>query len=93
METIRKIRPLFDRVFVKPAEKKTKTSAGIIIPETGREGLLEGRVVAVGPGKKDEPMTVKVGDHVMFRSGREIEIEEVNYLIMRQEDIYAIIQG
>ncbi len=74
-----------------PAEEKTK--AGIIIPDTAKEKPQEGVVVAVGPGKKDEPMTVKVGDRVLYGkyAGTEIHIDGKDYLIMRESDIYAII--
>ena len=70
-----------------------KTASGIIIPDTAKEKPMRGEVVAVGPGKKDEPMTVKVGDQVLYGkySGTEIAIDGVDYLIMRENDIYAII--
>lgn len=87
------VRPLSDRVLVKPAEMEQKTASGIIIPDTAKEKPMRGEVVAVGPGKKDEPMTVKVGDQVLYGkySGTEIAIDGVDYLIMRENDIYAII--
>lgn len=87
------VRPLADRVMVKPAEAETKTAAGIIIPDTAKEKPMKGEVVAVGPGKKDEPMTVKVGDTVLYGkySGTEINVDSEEYLIMRESDIYAII--
>jgi chaperonin GroES len=87
------VRPLSDRVMVKPAEAETKTAAGIIIPDTAKEKPMKGEVVAVGPGKKDEPMTVKVGDKVLYGkySGTEINVGSEEYLIMRESDIYAII--
>lgn len=87
------VRPLSDRVMVKPAEAETKTAAGIIIPDTAKEKPMKGEVVAVGPGKKDEPMTVKVGDKVLYGkySGTEINVDSEEYLIMRESDIYAII--
>lgn len=87
------VRPLADRVMVKPAEAETKTAAGIIIPDTAKEKPMKGEVVAVGPGKKDEPMTVKVGDQVLYGkySGTEINVDSEEYLIMRESDIYAII--
>lgn len=87
------VRPLSDRVMVKPAEAETKTAAGIIIPDTAKEKPMKGEVVAVGPGKKDEPMTVKVGDQVLYGkySGTEINVDSEEYLIMRESDIYAII--
>ncbi|MDO5760499.1 MAG: co-chaperone GroES [Bacteroidota bacterium] len=87
------IKPLSDRVLVKPAEAEEKTSTGIIIPDTAKEKPMEGEVIAVGPGKKDEPMTVKAGDKVLYGkySGTEINLGEEKYLIMRESDIYAII--
>lgn len=87
------IKPLGDRVLVEPAQAETKTAAGIIIPDTAKEKPQKGKVVAVGQGKKDEPMTVKVGDNVLYGkySGTEINIEGTEYLIMRESDIYAII--
>lgn len=87
------IRPLADRVLVRPAEAEEKTSTGIIIPDTAKEKPMEGEVVAIGNGKKDEPLTVKVGDKVIFGkySGTEINVDNEKYLIMRESDIYAII--
>jgi chaperonin GroES len=78
---------------LKLAEAETKTAAGIIIPDTAKEKPMKGEVVAVGPGKKDEPMTVKVGDKVLYGkySGTEINVDSEEYLIMRESDIYAII--
>ena len=86
-------RPLSDRVLIKPAEMEQKTASGIIIPDTAKEKPMRGEVIAVGPGKKDEPMTVKVGDQVLYGkySGTEIAIDGIDYLIMRENDIYAII--
>lgn len=87
------VRPLSDRVLIKPAEMEQKTASGIIIPDTAKEKPMRGEVIAAGPGKKDEPMTVKVGDQVLYGkySGTEIAIDGVDYLIMRENDIYAII--
>jgi chaperonin GroES len=87
------VKPLADRVLIKPKEAEEKTQSGIIIPDTAKEKPMEGEVVAVGCGKKDEPMTVKVGDKVLYGkySGTEINIDSVQYLIMRESDIYAII--
>ncbi|MBO6117788.1 MAG: co-chaperone GroES [Bacteroidales bacterium] len=87
------IKPLADRVLVKPAEAEEKTSSGIIIPDTAKEKPMEGEVIAVGTGKKDEPMTVKKGDKVLYGkySGTEITYEGEKYLIMRESDIYAVI--
>jgi chaperonin GroES len=88
-----KIKPLSDRVLVAPAEAEQKTAAGIIIPDTAKEKPQKGAVVAVGPGKKDESMTVKPGDTVLYGkySGTELQHEGENYLIMKESDIYAII--
>lgn len=88
-----KIKPLADRVVVKAAEAETKTAGGIIIPDTAKEKPQRGTIVAVGTGKKDEPITVKVGDTVLYGkySGTEINIEGAEYLIMRESDIYAIL--
>lgn len=87
------IKPLADRVLVEPAAAEEKTSGGIIIPDTAKEKPQKGSVVAVGPGKKDEPMTVSVGDTVLYGkyAGTEITIDGNNYLIMRESDIVAII--
>ncbi|HHT03533.1 MAG TPA: co-chaperone GroES [Bacteroidales bacterium] len=87
------VKPLADRVLVKPAEVETKTAAGIIIPDTAKEKPVRGEVVAIGKGTKDEPMTVKVGDLVLYGkySGTEISIEGEDYLIMRESDIYAVL--
>lgn len=88
-----KIKPLADRVVVQPAKADTKTSSGIIIPDTAKEKPQKGKVVAVGNGKPDEPMTVKVGNKVLYGkySGTEIAIDGVDYLIMRESDIFAIV--
>lgn len=87
------IKPLADRVLVKPAEAEQKTAGGIIIPDTAKEKPQKGVIVAVGPGKKDEPMTVKVGDTVLYGkySGTEVSFDGENYLIMKESDIYATI--
>jgi chaperonin GroES len=87
------IKPLADRVVVEPAPAEEKTAGGIIIPDTAKEKPQKGTVVAVGSGKKDEPMTVKVGDKVLYGkyAGTEINIDGKEYLIMRESDIYAII--
>ncbi|MCC5944114.1 MAG: co-chaperone GroES [Bernardetiaceae bacterium] len=88
-----KITPLADRVVIAPAEAEEKTKGGIIIPDTAKEKPQRGTVVAVGNGKKDEPITVKVGDAVLYGkyAGTEITVEGSDYLIMRESDIYAII--
>lgn len=87
------IQPLADRVVVKAAEAEQVTKTGIIIPDTAKEKPQRGEVVAAGPGKKDEPTTVKVGDTVLYGkySGTEINIDGNDYLIMRESDILAII--
>jgi chaperonin GroES len=85
------ITPLHDRVIVKPAAAEEKTAFGIIIPDTAKEKPQRGEVIAVGPGKKDEPMTLAPGDAVLYGkySGTEITIEGVEYLIMRESDIFG----
>ncbi|MGZ3866306.1 MAG: co-chaperone GroES [Bacteroidia bacterium] len=87
------VKPLQDRVLVEPAPAEEKTAGGIIIPDTAKEKPVRGKVVAVGSGKKDEPITVKAGDTVLYGkyAGTEIQIEGKEYLIMRESDIYAII--
>jgi len=87
------IKPLADRVLVEPAPAEEKTSSGIIIPDTAKEKPQKGTVVAVGPGKKDEPMTVKVSDSVLYGkySGTELTVDGKEYLIMREADIFAIV--
>ena len=87
------IKPLADRVLVEPAAAEEKTAGGIIIPDTAKEKPQKGTVVAVGPGKKDEPMTVAIGDSVLYGkyAGTEITIDGMNYLIMRESDIVAVI--
>ena len=87
------ITPLHDRVVVKPAAAEEKTSGGIIIPDTAKEKPQRGQVVAAGPGKKDEPVTVKEGDTVLYGkySGTEISVEGQDLLIMRESDILAIV--
>lgn len=87
------VKPLADRVLVEPSAAETKTSGGIIIPDTAKEKPMRGTVVAVGSGKPDEPMTVKPGDSVLYGkyAGTEITVDGKEYLIMRESDIYAII--
>lgn len=87
------VTPLHDRVIVKPAAAEEKTAGGIIIPDTAKEKPQKGTVVAVGAGKKDEPLTVKEGDSVLYGkyAGTEITIEGEDLLIMRESDILAII--
>jgi chaperonin GroES len=88
-----KVTPLHDRVIVKPAEKAEKTAGGIIIPDTAQDKPQQGEVVAVGNGRKDEPMTVKVGDVVLFGKygGTEIELDGDKLLLLKESDIFAII--
>ena len=87
------IKPLADRVLIKPAAAEEKTISGIIIPDSAKEKPLKGEVMAVGNGTKDEPMVLKAGDTVLYGkyAGTEIEIEGVLYLIMRQSDVLATI--
>ena len=87
------IKPLADRVLVEPAPAEEKTASGIIIPDTAKEKPQRGTVVAVGPGKKDEPTSVSIGDTVLYGkySGTEINIEGTDYLMMRESDILAIV--
>ncbi|EQB91174.1 hypothetical protein C874_11290 [Elizabethkingia anophelis 502] len=86
-------KPLADRVLVEPIAAETKTASGIIIPDTAKEKPQEGTVVAVGNGKKDEPLTVKVGDKVLYGkySGAELKLEGKDYLIIREADLLGII--
>ena len=87
------IKPLADRVLVEPAAAETKTSSGLIIPDSAKEKPQKGSVVAVGPGTNDAPVTVKVGDTVLYGkyAGTELKLESVDYLIMRESDILAIV--
>ena len=87
------IKPLADRVLVKPAPAEEKTLGGIIIPDSAKEKPLKGEIVAVGNGTKDEEMVLKPGDQVLYGkySGTELNLEGETYLIMRQSDVLAII--
>lgn len=87
------LKPLADRVLVEAAQAEEKTAGGIIIPDTAKEKPQRGKVIAVGSGKKDEPLTVKVGDSVLYGkyAGTEITIEGKEYLIMRESDIFAVL--
>ena len=89
-----KIQPLADRVLIEPAAAETKTVGGIIIPDTAKEKPLQGKVVAVGKGTKDEEMVLKEGDTVLYGkyAGTELEHEGQKYLIMRQSDVVAVLQ-
>lgn len=87
------IKPLADRVLVAPSPAEETTASGIIIPDTAKEKPQRGKVIAVGPGKKDEPVTVSVGDTVLYGkyAGTELNVDGEDYLIMRESDIFAII--
>ena len=87
------IKPLADRVLVEPIEAETKTTSGIIIPDNAKEKPQKGKIMAVGKGTKDNPMTVKVGDLVLYGkySGTELKLEGKDYLIMSEKDILAIV--
>ena len=87
------LKPLADRVVIEPKEAETKTASGIYIPDTAKEKPQQGTIVAAGPGKKDEPMEVKVGDVVLYGkyAGTEVTVEDKKYLIVKQSDILAIL--
>ncbi len=89
-----KIKPLADRVLIRPVAAETTTAAGIIIPDTAKEKPLRGEVMAVGQGTKDEQMVLKAGNHVLYGkyAGTEIEIDNEKLLIMRQSDVLAVIE-
>lgn len=94
-----KIKPLHDRVLVKRLEEEEKTKGGIIIPETAKEAPAEGKVIAIGAGKKDEngklqPLDVKVGDRIIFSkyAGTEVKLDGEEHIIMREEDILGVIE-
>jgi chaperonin GroES len=93
-----KVRPLHDRVLLKRFEEKEVVKGGIIIPDTAKEKPMEGEVIAVGPGKmledgKRSPMDVKPGDRILFGkyAGSEIKVDDVDYVIMREEEILAVL--
>ena len=88
-----KIKPLADRVLIEPLPAETTTSSGIIIPDNAKEKPQKGKVVAVGSGTKDEKMTVKSGDTVLYGkyAGSELKLQGQDYLIMRESDILAIV--
>ena len=94
-----KIHPLADRVVVKPLEQESKTKSGIIIPDTAKEKSQKGKVIAVGAGKYEDgklvPLSVKVGELVLYREygGEELKLDEENVVILKEEDILAIIEG
>lgn len=87
------IKPLADRVLIKPAPAEEKTAGGIIIPDTAKEKPLQGEVLAAGNGTKDEEMVLKAGDTVLYGkyAGTEIELDGEKYLIMRQSDVLAVL--
>lgn len=87
------IKPLADRVLLEPQEAETRTASGLYIPDTAKEKPQQGKVIAAGPGKKDEPMEVKEGDTVLFGkySGTEVTVDDKKLLIVRQSDILAIL--
>lgn len=88
-----KIKPLADRVLIQPEAAEETTASGIIIPDTAKEKPQRGKVVAVGKGKITEPMTVKEGDIVLYGkySGQELQVDGIDYLMMRESDILAIV--
>lgn len=87
------IKPLADRVLIKPAPAEEKTAGGIIIPDTAKEKPLQGEVLAAGNGTKDEEMVLKAGDTVLYGkyAGTEVELDGEKYLIMRQSDVFAVL--
>ena len=88
------ITPLADRVIIQQAEAETTTASGIIIPDTAQEKPQKGTVIAVGNGTKDNPMTVKVGDKILYGkyAGTELKYNKSDYMIMKESDILAIIK-
>lgn len=95
-----KLRPLNDRVWIKPIEEETTTASGIVLPDSAKEKPMQGEVLAVGPGVRDEQgqrvgMDVSIGDKVLFAkySGTEVKDNGHNYLIMRENDILAVVEG
>jgi chaperonin GroES len=94
-----KLRPLADRLVVEPTEQEEMTASGIYVPETAKEKPQEGKVIVVGPGRKDEdgkriPMDVAVGDRVLYAKygGTEVKLEDKKYLILKESDILAILE-
>lgn len=99
MASINKIKPLSDYLLIEPLERETKLPSGIVIPDTAKEKPQEGRVLAVGPGRRDEkgdivPMSVKTGSIVMYKKwgGTEIKIEGKELLLVKEEDVLALIE-
>ena len=100
MASASKIKPLFDYLLVEPMQKDTTLPSGIVIPDTAKEKPLEGKVIAVGPGKRDDsgnriPMEIKAGDVVMFKKwgGTDIKLDGKDMLLIKEEDILAIVEG
>ena len=98
--TINKVRPLSDFILIEPLEKETMLPSGIVIPDTAKEKPQEGKVVSVGPGRRDDdgdrvPMEIKAGDIVMYKKwgGTEIKVEGKELLLVKEEDILAIVEG
>ncbi|MBP5334671.1 MAG: co-chaperone GroES [Bacteroidales bacterium] len=87
------IRPLADRVLIEPQEAQAQTVSGLFIPDVAKEKSQQGKVMAVGPGKKDEPIEVKVGDEVLYGkySGTEVTVDDKTFIIVKQSDILAIL--
>ena len=87
-----KYRPLKDRVLVEPHKAEEKTASGIIIPDSAQEKPQRGTIIAVGEGKKDEPMSLKIGDVVIYAKygGTEINVDGKDYIIMREDDILLV---
>jgi chaperonin GroES len=92
------VRPLQDRILVRRVEEQTKTKGGLIIPDSAKERPLEGNVIAVGAGKREEgkliPLDVKAGDRVLFGkySGSEIKVEGIDHVILREDEILGIVE-
>jgi len=100
MATTNKIKPLADYLLIEPTQRETKLPSGIVIPDTAKEKPQEGKVIAVGPGKRDDsgnriPMEIKVGDVVMYKKwgGTEVKVENKDMLLVKEEDILAIVEG
>ncbi len=94
-----KLRPLSDRIVVKPIEREAKTASGIILPESAREKPQEGEIIAVGPGARNDkgefmPLDIKVGDIVLYAkyAGTEVKLDEEKLLILRESDILAVVE-
>ena len=100
MASVAKIKPLFDYLLVEPMQKDTTLPSGIVIPDTAKEKPLEGKVISVGSGKRDDsgnriPMEIKAGDVVMYKKwgGTEIKLDGKDMLLIKEEDILAIVEG